>query len=187
MTKIHKAAEENEVFLNACKTGNTRKIEEIIDDFTRGIYVWILIWFNCIIYRQIIEKNEISIQQSTKLLNFLGEISLNMNFSVTQEQLISVLEKNIKAVIAAEIKCAGKPFEPPFTEYECRKMNLPRLKYEVATRGLVTVGSGKGGAVKKIDYIDALLGRQKPRIVVRNSEWPDILLTWDMSQVKVPL
>ena len=99
----------------------------------------------------------------------MDSLSSNDCYSVTREQLISILQSTIVSTFNGELKNIeeiNKP--PPFTEYQCRKMKLPQLKYEVNTRGLMVVGTGQGGASKKIDYINALLGRQQPRKVARS-------------------
>ncbi len=99
----------------------------------------------------------------------IDSLSSNDRYSVTRGQLISILQSTIVSTFNDELKNIeeiNKP--PPFTEYQCRQMKLPQLKYEVHTRSLMVVGTGQGGAAKKIDYIDALLGRQKTRKVVRS-------------------
>jgi hypothetical protein len=98
----------------------------------------------------------------TKHTDFSSE-----SYSLTQEQLISILGNATTDVFDNELKYVRALFEPPFPEHECRKMKLPQLKYEVNIRGLMVVGTGKGGASKKIEYINALLGKQKPRKMVR--------------------
>lgn len=105
------------------------------------------------------------------------------HYSMTQSQLESVLEntlqrvfvakfndelKNVKANVKANVKVDQDDKLPSFTESQCRKMKLPQLKYEVHIRKLMVVGTGTGGASKKIDYINALLGRQMPRTIVRS-------------------
>ena len=95
--------------------------------------------------------------------------SSNKDYSVTRGQLFSILQSVIVDVFDDELKNIEKVNKLPLlTEIQCRQMKLPRLKYEVHIRGLMVVGTGQGGAAKKIDYIDALLGRQKPRKVIRS-------------------
>ncbi len=91
-------------------------------------------------------------------------------YAVTRGQLISILQSTIISTFNDEMKNVIflTQNEPPFTELECRAMKLPRLKYEVHTRGLMVVGTGKGGAAKKKNYVEALMGRQKTRKVVRS-------------------
>jgi hypothetical protein len=96
-------------------------------------------------------------------------------YSLTQEQWLTLIENVVIKVFEDELNSIStesveeqEPFEPPFTERECRNMKLPQLKYEVSKRELTVVGTGKGGAAKKIDYIDALLGRQKPKKMIRS-------------------
>jgi len=93
--------------------------------------------------------------------------SSSESYSLTRDQLISILKGATTEVFDNEVKYVRASFEPPFPEHECRKMKLPQLKCEVNIRGLMVVGTGKGGATKKIDYINALLGKQKPRKLVR--------------------
>jgi hypothetical protein len=95
--------------------------------------------------------------------------SSNKDYSVTQSRLFSILQIVIVDVFDDELKNIKEINKLPLlTETQCRQMKLPQLKYEVHIRGLMVVGTGQGGAAKKIDYIDALLGRQKPRKVIRS-------------------
>lgn len=101
--------------------------------------------------------------------------NFSKEYSLTQEQWLTLIENVVVKVLEDELNSIPtepfeeqKPFEPPFTERECRNMKLPQLKYEVGKRELGVVGTGKGGAAKKIDYIDALLGRQKPKKIIRS-------------------
>ncbi len=90
-------------------------------------------------------------------------------YDVTRDQLISILQSTIKSTFNDELKNVKMTQnKPPFTEIECRSMKLPRLKYEVHTRGMMVVGTGKGGAAKKKNYVEALMGRQTTRKVVRS-------------------
>ena len=91
-------------------------------------------------------------------------------YSVTQNQLISTLQSTIVSTFNDELKNIKMEQNElyPFTDSECRKMKLPQLKYEANIRGLMVVGTGTGGAAKKIDYINALLGRQATRKIVRS-------------------
>ena len=91
-------------------------------------------------------------------------------YSVTQSQLILALQNTIMLSFNDELENvkADQNKLPSFTDSQCRKMKLPQLKYEVQNRGLMVVGTGTGGASKKIDYINALLGRQASRKVVRS-------------------
>ncbi len=101
-------------------------------------------------------------------------------YAVRQSQLISILRNAIASSLNDAItsslddtmndalKNIISQKNPPFTEFECRRMKLPQLKYEVQIRKLRIVGTGKGGAAKKIDYINALLGRQIVGKVVRS-------------------
>ncbi len=90
-------------------------------------------------------------------------------YDVTRDQLISILQSTIISAFNDELNNVKvTQNKPPFTEFECRVMKLPRLKYEVNTRGLIVVGTGKGGAAKKKNYVEALMGRQKTRKMVRS-------------------
>jgi len=89
-------------------------------------------------------------------------------YSVTQGRLFFMLQSVIVDAFDDELKnIEEKNKLPPLSEAQCRQMKLPRLRYEVQIRELMVVGTGQGGAAKKIDYIDALLGRQKPKKVSR--------------------
>ena len=119
------------------------------------------------------KKLKFQFTNSTKLVNCLFDIMLkhtdfsSESYSLSQGQLISALENTITTVFINELKYMKTPIEPPCNNHEYRKMKLPQLKHEVNTKGIMVVGTGRGGAAKKIDYIDALLGRQKPMRVVR--------------------
>jgi len=102
-------------------------------------------------------------------------------YVVGQSQLLSVLRdvipssfndgiaSSLNDAIIEETKKIRKPQKEqlPFTDSEVKAMKLPQLKYEVQTRKLRVVGTGKGGAAKKVNYRDALLGRQTIGKVIR--------------------
>jgi len=104
--------------------------------------------------------------------------STNYVFGVTQTQLSSIFNDSLRIAFNNELKRINPPQQrpPSFSEFECRKMKLPRLKYEVQLRRLNVVGTGKGGAPKKLDYMNALLGRQTVGKVVRSLNQREIKL-----------